>query len=127
MTSYIGKDVGRLEDHRFVTGTGTYMADVRLPGLADVCFVRSVWPHARILAVDASAAVQLDGVAGVLTAADLDGVTLPFTRQFYSAIDPILVTEYGLRIGPYRAPSWPEIRSCASESHWRWLSRLTGT
>ena len=104
MTSYIGKDVGRLEDHRFVTGTGTYMADVRLPGLADVCFVRSVWPHARILAVDASAAVQLDGVAGVLTAADLDGVTLPFTRQFYSAIDPILVTEYGLRIGPYRAP-----------------------
>lgn len=104
MTSYIGKDVARLEDRRFVTGTGTFIADIRLPDLVDVCFVRSVWPHARILAVDDTQARLVDGVVGILTAADLQEVTLPFTRQFYSVIDPILATEYDLRIGPYRAP-----------------------
>jgi len=104
MTSYIGKDVARFEDLRFVTGTGTYIADIRLAGTADVCFVRSLWPHAHCLTIDADAARRADGVVAVLTAADLAGLVLPFTRQFYSNIDPILEAEYGLWIGPYRAP-----------------------
>jgi aerobic carbon-monoxide dehydrogenase large subunit len=104
MTSYIGKDVARFEDLRFVTGTGTYIADIRLAGTADVCFVRSLWPHAHNLAIDADAARRADGVVAVLTAADLTGLTLPFTRQFYSNIDPILEAEYALWIGPYHAP-----------------------
>ena len=110
MTGYIGKDIARIEDHRFVTGTGTYIADIRLPGLVDICFVRSIWPHARIHAVDVGQARLTAGVVGVLTAADLRSRTLPFTRQFYSVIDPILATEYGLRIGPYRAPVLAEDR-----------------
>jgi len=82
MTSYIGKDVARFEDLRFVTGTGTYIADIRLAGTADVCFVRSLWPHAHCLTIDADAARRADGVVAVLTAADLAGLVLPFTRQF---------------------------------------------
>ena len=37
-------------------------------------------------------------------AADLAGLTKPFTRQFYSAIDPVLVSNYNLTIHPYHAP-----------------------
>ena len=126
MTSYIGKDVGRLEDHRFVTGTGTYMADVRLRACR--CLFRAqrlaacagTWPWMPTRPTSRRG-------GGVLTAADLDGLTLPFTRQFYSDIDPILETEYGLGSARIVPPSWPETRSCESESHWRWSSRQTGT
>jgi carbon-monoxide dehydrogenase large subunit len=104
MGKYVGKDVSRLEDWRFVTGNGTFIGDIRIAGLADICFVRSVWPHARITGVDTRRARQAPGVIDILTAADLAEVVLPFTRQFYSTIDPVLVAEYGLTIHPYEAP-----------------------
>ncbi len=104
VTKYVGKDLTRLEDRRLITGHGTFIGDIRLAGLADICFVRSVWPHARIRGLDTQQARCAPGVIGVLTGADLADVTLPFTRQFYSAIDPVLVSEYGLTIRPYRAP-----------------------
>ncbi len=110
MARYVGKDIARFEDRRFVTGTGTFIADIRLPDLADVCFVRSVWPHARIVAIDADAALATSGVFGVLTARDLAEITLPFTRQFYDVLDPVLKREHGLWIGPYRAPVLAEDR-----------------
>ena len=50
-----------------------FLDDIRLPGLLHVAFVRSPLAHARILAVDAEAARALDGVAAIVTAADLDG------------------------------------------------------
>lgn len=104
MAKYIGKDLARLEDKRLITGQGTFIGDIRLPGLADICFVRSVWPHASISAVDTAAATHVPGVMAVLTAQDMAAITPPLTRQFYSVIDPVLAREYGLTICPYRAP-----------------------
>lgn len=104
MAAYIGKDIARIEDRRFLTGTATYVADLRLPGLLDVAFVRSSVAHGRITSIGTADAVAHPGVLRVLTADDLAPVTQPFTRQFYSAIDPILVSRYGLRICPYRGP-----------------------
>jgi carbon-monoxide dehydrogenase large subunit len=104
MSGYIGKDIARLEDRRFVTGSGSYVADIRLPGMVDVAFVRSIRAHGRITRVDASEALAAEGVVTVLTAADLADLTKPFTRQFYSSIDPVLVANYNLTIHPYRAP-----------------------
>lgn len=104
MAKYVGKDVSRLEDRRLVTGNGTFIGDIRIAGLADICFVRSVWPHARIRTIDTRRARQAPGVINVLTATDLSEAVLPLTRQFYSTIDPELVAEYGLMIRPYRAP-----------------------
>ena len=104
MTGYIGKDVARLEDHRFLTGRGMFIADVRLQGMVDVAFVRSAQAHGTIAGIDTGAARAHPGVVAVLTAADVDRLTAPFTRQFYSVIDPALVAECGLRVGPYRAP-----------------------
>lgn len=61
----------RREDNRFLTGTGTYTADVAHPEALKCAFLRSDRPHARILAIDASAARVLPGIRFVLTGADL--------------------------------------------------------
>ncbi len=62
----------RLEDARFLTGTGRYTDDVAPAGQAAAVVVRSPHAHARIRAIDVAAALPSPGVLGVFTAADLD-------------------------------------------------------
>jgi carbon-monoxide dehydrogenase large subunit len=47
----VGARLLRKEDDRFLRGRGQYVADVRLPGLRDVAFVRSPLAHARIKSI----------------------------------------------------------------------------
>ena len=54
-----------------VTGAALYGGDVRLPGLLFGKVLRSPHPHAKILSIDTSAALELDGVRAVATADDL--------------------------------------------------------
>ncbi len=72
----IGRPVRRKEDMRFVTGQGRYTADFNVGGEARVAFVRSPHASARVVDIDATAALQLRGVLAVLTGADMahDGV-----------------------------------------------------
>ncbi|OYW32220.1 MAG: hypothetical protein B7Z41_09050, partial [Rhizobiales bacterium 12-66-7] len=44
----VGARLPRKEDDRFLRGRGQFVADIRLPGLKDVAFVRSPLAHARI-------------------------------------------------------------------------------
>lgn len=74
---YTGASVKRSEDPRILTGRGRYIDDLKLPGMLHAAFVRSPLAHARVLAVNASAARALPGVVAVLTGADLDAVTIP--------------------------------------------------
>ena len=67
----IGESIKRREDERLITGKGTYVDDVRMVGMLHLSLVRSPHAHARITNVDASAALDIDGVAGVYTGADL--------------------------------------------------------
>jgi carbon-monoxide dehydrogenase large subunit len=67
----IGQPVRRREDTRFVTGKGRYLDDLKLQGEVHAAFVRSPHAHARIVAVDASAAEGSPGVLGVLQAKDV--------------------------------------------------------
>ncbi|XUM21590.1 xanthine dehydrogenase family protein molybdopterin-binding subunit [Bradyrhizobium oligotrophicum S58] len=60
----------RKEDDRFLRGRGQYVADIRLPGLKDVAFVRSPVAHARIKAIHIPAAYR----DVVFTADDLLGI-----------------------------------------------------
>src|SRR3984885_11887328 len=64
----------RVEDNPLVRGQGRYIADAPLPNQAYAHFVRSPHAFARIVSVDASAALKAPGVVGVLTAKDMDGV-----------------------------------------------------
>ena len=56
MPKTIGQPLPRKEDLRLLTGAGRYSDDVNLPGQAYAAFVRSPQAHARIKAIDISAA-----------------------------------------------------------------------
>src|SRR5947208_12764980 len=66
-----GSSIKRREDPRLITGKGVYVDDVKLPGTAYACFVRSSHAHARINGIDSSAARKLPGVLAVYTGKDL--------------------------------------------------------
>ena len=67
-----GKPVPRREDGRLVTGQGCYSDDFNLPGQAYAQLVRSPHAHARILRVDATAALGVPGVLAVLIGRDAE-------------------------------------------------------
>jgi carbon-monoxide dehydrogenase large subunit len=67
----VGAEVKRKEDPRLITGTSAYVADIAVPGLHYVAFVRSPHAHARIRKIDTSAAARLPGVRLVLTGQDV--------------------------------------------------------
>jgi aerobic carbon-monoxide dehydrogenase large subunit len=74
---YVGSRVGRLEDPRLLAGTGRFADDEDRPGQLWMRVVRSPVAHAVLGAVDASAALALDGVRAVLTGADLSLPPIP--------------------------------------------------
>ncbi|AAY80366.1 xanthine dehydrogenase family protein molybdopterin-binding subunit [Sulfolobus acidocaldarius] len=45
---YVGKPVKRIEDVRLITGKGSYVDDIQIPGTHFVAFLRSQYPHAKI-------------------------------------------------------------------------------
>ena len=70
--SYIGKSIRRLEDKRFLTGTGKYIDDVKLPGMASMAILRSPHAHAFITKIDMKFARAMEGVIDVFCANDLE-------------------------------------------------------
>jgi carbon-monoxide dehydrogenase large subunit len=68
----IGAPIRRVEDLRLMTGAGRYVDDIQLPGLLHLVVLRSPYPKARIISIDASAAREMPGVVAVLTGADID-------------------------------------------------------
>jgi len=70
MNAGIGDTVRRKEDLRLVTGRGCYSDDFNLPGQAYGAVVRSPHAHARIHAIDVSAAQAMPGVLAVLIGED---------------------------------------------------------
>jgi carbon-monoxide dehydrogenase large subunit len=70
----IGKSIKRREDPRFITGRGSYVDDIKLPGATWAAFVRSPHAHARIRSIDTSAARKHPGVVAVYTGQDMTGV-----------------------------------------------------
>jgi CO/xanthine dehydrogenase Mo-binding subunit len=60
-----------------VTGAAVYVSDVAVAGMAHGKILRAPLPHARLLRVDASRALALDGVIAVLTGEDLAGLPSP--------------------------------------------------
>src|SRR6185312_6396658 len=70
--SILGTEVRRVEDPRFVTGAGTYIGGLDLPGALWVTYVRSSVAHGRVVSIDTSEAAASPGVVAVFTAADLD-------------------------------------------------------
>ena len=82
---YVGARVQRVEDGRLLTGAGSYVDDIVLPGMLHARFVRSPFARAAIRGIDSSAALARPGVRFVFTAADLNaGVK----EQWHTSMGP---------------------------------------
>jgi len=71
MTPLIGASLPRPDALGKVTGATCYPADLVRPGMLHLQVVFAHRPHARILSLNTSAALQHPGVVAVLTAADV--------------------------------------------------------
>ncbi len=69
----LGSSVHRLDVAEKVQGYGKYPDDWYLDGMCYASAVRSKYPRARVLGIDASKAKALPGVVAVLTAEDIPG------------------------------------------------------
>jgi carbon-monoxide dehydrogenase large subunit len=67
----IGTPVPRREDATLLTGKGTYVENIQLPGTLAFVVVRSPYAHARVGTVDLSAARAAEGVVAAFSGADL--------------------------------------------------------
>ena len=67
----VGDRAFRADVRGKVLGTGEYCDDLYLDGMVYASAVRSQYPRARVLDIDASAALALPGVLAVLTAEDV--------------------------------------------------------
>jgi carbon-monoxide dehydrogenase large subunit len=82
-----GKKIRRREDPRLLTGTATYVDDIKMPGMHHACVVRSPHAAARIKSLNVKPALARPGVAAVFTGADVKdlgpipcGASLPGLR-----------------------------------------------
>ena len=67
----VGEKAFRIDVRKKVLGYGKYPDDIVMDNMLYLSAVRSAYPRARVLEIDASAALALPGVAGVLTAEDV--------------------------------------------------------
>jgi len=69
-TSTIGQNTPQVNARAKVLGRAQYTGDLKLPGMLHAKVLRSPYPSARIVSIDAAAARALPGVRAVLTGAD---------------------------------------------------------
>jgi carbon-monoxide dehydrogenase large subunit len=93
---FIGKPMPRKEDARLITGKGRFTDDFDLDGQTYAVMVRSPYPHARIVAIDAAQAKAMPGVLGVFTGVDcLADKLAPIPH------DPVPKTKFDMKLtGP---------------------------
>jgi carbon-monoxide dehydrogenase large subunit len=73
---FIGQRVPRKEDPRLLTGRGSYVDDVVLPGMLHGAFARSPIARGKIKSIDVAAAQAVPGVWAVYTAKDLERLNI---------------------------------------------------
>ena len=83
----------RKEDARFVRGRGTYVDDVRLPGMLHGAILHSPYAHARIVSIDTSAAEAHPKVKAVITGATLAGLNLAWVPTLSYDTQAVLATD----------------------------------
>src|SRR3977135_4359404 len=83
----------RKEDARFLRGRGNYVADISLPGMLHGAVLRSPHAHAKILAVDASAAEAHPKVLAVITGETLAGLGLAWIPTLSHDVQSVLATD----------------------------------
>jgi carbon-monoxide dehydrogenase large subunit len=83
----------RKEDPRFVRGKGNYVDDLLLPGMLHGAVLRSPFAHARIVAIDTSAAEAHPKVKAVITGKTLEGLGLAWMPTLSMDTQAVLATD----------------------------------
>jgi len=84
----VGRAVLRREDLPLLRGEGCFVDDLAPANALEIVFLRSPLAHARIEAVDVTAALAIEGVETVLTAADLALPPLVSPCEFPGSYSP---------------------------------------
>src|SRR3970040_648910 len=109
---YVGQSIPRKEDRRLVQALLTFCDDVRRHGMGYVHFVRSPYAHARIVSIDVSKALELEGVYGTITGDEVAIHTDPF---FEMSVEPGgNIKDYALAVGRVRYMGEPVAAVCAA-------------
>src|SRR6201981_1267489 len=88
----MGHSVKRKEDLRFIQGKGTYVDDVKLPGMVYGHMVRSPYAHARLTGIRSEEARKLPGVLAVITGQDLEKAGLAWMPTLFHDKQMVLAT-----------------------------------
>ena len=88
---HIGKDFTPPDVEGKVTGDAKYVEDFAMEGMVYARLLTSPLPSGRVISIDASEALRMDGVLGVLTADDLPPSSAPD--------DPVLASDDVTYIG----------------------------
>lgn len=112
----VGASLPRREDDRFLRGRGQYVADIRLPGLKDVAFVRSPLAHARVGEIRVPEPYR----GKVFTAADIRDSVKPIVAVsalpgFKRSEQPVLAFEKVRQVGEMLAMCVGDTRAQAED------------
>ena len=116
--TYVGTRPIRPDGVEKVTGKANYGADENLPGMIYGAVVRSPHAHAQVNGIDASAALAMDGVFAVITAADFpsrDGISVGRKRFFENILASDKVLYNGQAIAAVAAKSLTLARAAAEQ------------
>jgi carbon-monoxide dehydrogenase large subunit len=89
---FFGASVQRMEDPRFLMGSARYVGDLHTADALHATFVRSPYAHARVGAIDVSAAMAVPGVRAVFTGWELESAVEPMRAT--SDYPGFMETEY---------------------------------
>ncbi len=110
--SGVGRAVPRKEDERYLRGQGEFIADIRLPGMRELAFLRSPLAHARIVSI-----TKPEGA--VFTAADLPGIAPIVANSglpgFRPSAQPALATGKVRHVGEAIAACIADNRAAAED------------
>jgi len=85
--TWVGRSLPRLEDEALLRGDGRFIDDLDpVPNAHHAAVLRSPFAHARIARLDPGAALELPGVAGVLTGQDVAELSRPFAAGVDSPV-----------------------------------------
>jgi len=110
VSDWIGQSVPRVEDDRLLRGEGRFVDDLHPAGALEAAFLRSPHAHARIVSIDASAALELDGVELVLDGQVLAQQAAPMVFDIAELIPPNVAESTGVTSRVHPMPAIPADR-----------------
>jgi 2-furoyl-CoA dehydrogenase large subunit len=114
---WVGTSVKRKEDPRLLAGKGTYIADVKVPGMVHMAYLRSPHAHAKIQEIRLDKALKSPGVVGSLTGEELTRLSGPMPCWEVTVGGWGRYQDYPMSVGKARFAGEPVVAIAALERY----------